>query len=427
MMPYSPLPMAATTENRSAAARRWLGDALDGEVTRWDALTTGNSRTTTLADVRRDGGPARPVVVRSEEGDGPFDGTELSLAREVLLYRALAGRGVRLPEVLAFDPEAELVAMTRVSGEPVWTPQALDDLLAELARLHALAPAELDLPGLAQTSRGDVELWGRIAAARIAPASPLVDFAVDLLLDHHPGEPARLVLCHGDAGPGNFLHDGTTLTGLLDWEFAHVGDPLDDLAWITVRAVLFGVELPDFPRRVREHYAAATGVELDPARLRYWQAVVILRNLVTCLASTSNPVRGRDRLVHHMIVPPLQVMLVTAMARVAGVGLAPVAPIAAAHALPARDVLADIAQDLTGVVDALEDPAWRTRAKRMRLLLGQLAETLPAAPAIAAADRAEPPAADTADRLAQLDRQARRHLQLFPRAAAMAAAPIQGL
>ncbi|ADB30209.1 aminoglycoside phosphotransferase [Kribbella flavida DSM 17836] len=41
------------------------------------------------------------------------------------------------------------------------------------------------------------------------------------------------VLVHGDFGPNNLLLDPETfaVTGVVDWEFAHYGDPLDDLAW----------------------------------------------------------------------------------------------------------------------------------------------------------------------------------------------------
>lgn len=404
--------------------RAWLARAVGGEVTRWEQLVSGNSRTTWLADVVAPSGTI-PVVLRSEAGDGPFAGTELTLGREATLYAALRDADVRLPRLLAYDAERDALAMTRLEGAPDWSPAVLDDLLRELARLHRVDAGALELPGFARTSLGDLEAWAGIARDRIAPASPFVDAALELLRRHHPGEPERIALCHGDAGPGNLLHDGERLTGLLDWEFAHLGDPIDDLAWITVRAVLFGLELPDFGARVRAAYAPHVDVELDERRLRYWQAVVVLRNLVTCLACVSNPVRGRDRTVHLMLIPALQVMLVDALARVVGVTLDEPAPLEPVDDLPGLDVLAEVALSLPVLVDGLDDPERRNRGKRMRLLTAQLAETLPLAPAIAAADRAEgPPADDERERLRQLSRMARRRLLLFPRAAAMAAAPL---
>lgn len=40
-------------------------------------------------------------------------------------------------------------------------------------------------------------------------------------------------MVHGDFGPQNMLFDldSAEVTGVLDWELAHRGDPVDDLAW----------------------------------------------------------------------------------------------------------------------------------------------------------------------------------------------------
>lgn len=47
------------------------------------------------------------------------------------------------------------------------------------------------------------------------------------------GMRAGQVLVHGDYGPQNVLFDQATLdiTGVVDWEWAHAGDPVEDLAW----------------------------------------------------------------------------------------------------------------------------------------------------------------------------------------------------
>ena len=39
------------------------------------------------------------------------------------------------------------------------------------------------------------------------------------------------VLVHGDFGPQNVLIQDDRITALLDWEFAHIGQPVEDLAW----------------------------------------------------------------------------------------------------------------------------------------------------------------------------------------------------
>jgi len=121
--------------------RDWLAAALGGEVTRWEQLVAGNSRTTWLADATTPDGE-RALVVRSEAGDGPFAGTELTLAREAALYAALRGRGVRVAELIAYDAQRDAIAMTRLDGAPDWSGAVLDDLLREL-------PVGLDGPDAA--------------------------------------------------------------------------------------------------------------------------------------------------------------------------------------------------------------------------------------------------------------------------------------
>ncbi|WP_433270266.1 aminoglycoside phosphotransferase family protein [Actinosynnema sp. CS-041913] len=44
-------------------------------------------------------------------------------------------------------------------------------------------------------------------------------------------EVASGVICHGDFGPWNVVWDGLVPVGLLDFDFARPGDPLDDVAY----------------------------------------------------------------------------------------------------------------------------------------------------------------------------------------------------
>jgi aminoglycoside phosphotransferase (APT) family kinase protein len=50
------------------------------------------------------------------------------------------------------------------------------------------------------------------------------------LFDRDPG---GAVIVHGDFGPNNvlFAPDCVEVTAVLDWEFCHPGDPIEDLAW----------------------------------------------------------------------------------------------------------------------------------------------------------------------------------------------------
>jgi aminoglycoside phosphotransferase (APT) family kinase protein len=407
---------APTDERSEAALWDWLRATLGGEIENARLLVSGNSRTTWAVDVVTSSATIE-LVVRTDTGDGPFSDTALTLAREAVVYRALQDSGIHIPRFYGYDDGLGALAIGRVPGHEAWDGEVLDAVLAELAGLHALDVDALELPGYGTSAREELELWAQIARRRVRPASPVVELAFELLQAHFPGEPARPVLVHGDAGPGNVLWDAGGLSALLDWEFAHIGDPHDDLAFLTVRAGLFGRPLPDFAQRVGRSYA---GIEIDETRLRYWQAVGVMRNLVTCLCSVSNPTRGRDRLVHHMLIPSLDRLLLGQLAELEGVMLEPAADLPPAPELPGAEVMDELAGELAGLVDAIADPERRQRARRARYLFAQLAQTWPLAFAIAEADAAEPASSDTAGRLRRLTRIADRRLSLFPRARELA-------
>lgn len=51
------------------------------------------------------------------------------------------------------------------------------------------------------------------------------------LLSKYPGCPERMTVCHNDLSPCNFVFKNETPVGIIDWDSASFGDPLDDLAY----------------------------------------------------------------------------------------------------------------------------------------------------------------------------------------------------
>jgi aminoglycoside phosphotransferase (APT) family kinase protein len=423
-----PVTADPTAPVAAEALRTWLAEVCDGEVTAWRRLVSGNSRTSYAADVQA-GDERLEVIVRHDEGGGPVAGTELSLEREVTVYRALAGSGLPVPRLRGASSSLRAMAVTRMAGSDAEPERALPDLLVRLAELHRLAIDELELPGFARTAEGDLELWSDIAHQKLAQPDEVIEFALDLLRELFPGEPERLVLTHGDVGEGNFLAQGDRVSALLDWEFAHLGDPHDDLAWITVRALMFGHRIDGFDALVRESYAPAAGVSLSSGRMRYWQAVVILRNLICCESVAAGPERSRDRFLHLSLLPGLRHRLVHLLADLYGVSLSPADPLPAAFQPPGQRLLDEVVAGLGELLDEIPEAEPRQRAKRMRRLLGSFAETWSVAAEVAqvnAADRAAS-GPDRASRLQYLGRALDRELALTPRLSPIARCPLAGL
>jgi aminoglycoside phosphotransferase (APT) family kinase protein len=298
-----------------------------GRIVRAERAGTGASRVTWLVDVER-AGEVIPLVLRCDPGDGPLSGTELTLEREARVYRALAATPVRIPRLLAVAPGGGALLLERAPGsdafaavrEPERKQALADDYFAALAELHLQDPDELWLPGFEKPrdprdhARADLRLWRRIAASHLPGPDPLLDTAFAWLDANAPAADSRASLCHGDAGPGNFLFEGARVTALLDWEFAHVGDPHDDLAWVAVRAQLLG-GFGDLARGYRV-WSAATGQPPDPARIEYYRALVLARMAVSCRIALGHAgARSRDTTVYSLLLPYLRALLPEALAR----------------------------------------------------------------------------------------------------------------
>jgi hypothetical protein len=93
------------------------------------------------------------------------------------------------------------------------------------------------------------------------------------------------VLVQGDTGPNQCLFDERGVTAVLDWELAHIGDPMEDLGWIAARTFFasFG-SLPDLLRR----YATLSRRALDFNRIGYYRVMALVKcAIATGLARTS--------------------------------------------------------------------------------------------------------------------------------------------
>jgi aminoglycoside phosphotransferase (APT) family kinase protein len=110
----------------------------------------------------------------------------------------------------------------------------------------------------------------------------------------------EIVLLHGDFRTGNYLIDGDRLAAILDWEFASLGDPHEDIGWFCCKSWRFGaldreagglVPRATFYRAYEEH----SGRSLDPRHLHYWEVMASLRWLILALQQRDRFLRGGER------------------------------------------------------------------------------------------------------------------------------------
>jgi Phosphotransferase enzyme family len=142
--------------------------------------------------------------------------------------------------------------------------------------------------GTAAATRGELARWEQVYLRRRPGPVPLVGALLAWLGVHVPADDGPLRLLWGDAGPHNILVAGPRITGLLDWELAHVGDPLEDLGaarW----ACLPGTLDPDEVLAGYEHEAGP----VDRGRLRYFEAFACATRSVMVVAGVDAFLKGQ--------------------------------------------------------------------------------------------------------------------------------------
>tara|TARA_B100001559_G_scaffold233079_1_gene196372 strand:+ start:746 stop:1708 length:963 start_codon:yes stop_codon:yes gene_type:complete len=99
------------------------------------------------------------------------------------------------------------------------------------------------------------------------------------------------VLVHGDFRIGNFIISEENLESIIDWELAHIGNPMEDLGWLCVRSWRFGnVEkrvggLGDVKDLIAG-YESISDIKIDELQLDIWQLYGSLRWGVICMMQT---------------------------------------------------------------------------------------------------------------------------------------------
>lgn len=252
----------------------------------------------------------RPLLVR-RAGGGVIHGDTLSLEQEHRVLEVAHGAGVRVPRpcgYLGALDGREAFAMERVEGETIGrrivrrpelgrAREALPLQLAEeLAKVHAI-PRE-SLPFLGEW---DVLEQFERELDSVGEPHPAIELGLWWLREHRP-EPLESVVCHGDFRLGNVVVSERGLEYLLDWEFAHAGDPREDVAWPLVRAWRFGVdglrlggigEVEPYLAR----YAELTGREIQLADLFWWEVLGNVKWGTGALTQSRRHLNGEERSV----------------------------------------------------------------------------------------------------------------------------------
>ncbi len=270
-----------------------LPDATDIELIGLHRSSAGLSRENWMFDATwTDNGTTvhEPLILRRDP-----EGSVLLTDRrvEIAVLRALEASGVPAPRAVWFDEHGYAlgrpsVIMRREVGEceyfcltnevrslEVRTSLAHEfvDTLAAIATVDWRAlglAAVLDDPG-ERGAGAALDHWESELRRVQREPLPEMEIVLSWLRASVPTAQAS-VLVHGDFKPGNALVRGDHLGVVLDWETAHLGDPLEDLGWITNPVRSREHQIPHSWERAQivERWSARTGFAVDDAELRWW-------------------------------------------------------------------------------------------------------------------------------------------------------------
>jgi aminoglycoside phosphotransferase (APT) family kinase protein len=274
-------------------------------------LSGGASRETYAFDVVWAGGDREPMILQRQRA-GQTLRSGGGMAMEAALLRQAWSCGVPVAELLAAgDGDSPLgapfIVTRRVEGETIARKILRDDeytaarpkLAAQLgealAALHRIPAAAV--PDLEQAD--PVHQYRDILDAMGEP-HPAIELGLRWLDQNRPPSD-RTTVVHGDFRLGNLIVGPDGLRAVLDWELAHLGDPLEDLGWLCVRAWRFGETKPvgGFGEydELFSAYATASSTTVDPDVVRWWQILGTLKWGVICIMQASTHLNGWSRSV----------------------------------------------------------------------------------------------------------------------------------
>lgn len=291
------------------------------KVTSLKHLTGGASRDTWAIDLEFGPGtePARQALIIRRDMGGEIQDEALSRAQEFHILQEAYAAGVLVPRPrwLCTDAnvlDAPFFIMDRIEGESVGRRVVREPGLAEarkqlprqmalqVARIHKLQPGlrafqtipagEPGLsPGESAVTRASRQL------AKYAEPHPALELGLRWLQSHVPKCNERVVV-HGDFRIGNLIVGPDGLRAVIDWEFCHIGDPAEDLAWPTVRSWRFGQDKQRFGgiadgEEFFATYEQASGRIVDRPAIRFWEILGNFRWAVGCISQADRHLSGQ--------------------------------------------------------------------------------------------------------------------------------------
>jgi aminoglycoside phosphotransferase (APT) family kinase protein len=282
-------------------------------------MTAGATQEIWRFELCENGGET-PLVLRRAPGGERVSDSAVGPENEARLLIAAAAKGVPVPAVRYVLEPADGVGrgfiMSFVEGETLGGRIVRQEAFAEtrtflarqcgeiLAHIHTMDPDEF-LNLRRQTPRELITQYKSTYRASGWPR-PVIDLAFRWLEERCPPDPRQMKLVHGDFRNGNLIFGPEGVRAVLDWEIAHVGDPMEDFGWICTGSWRFGqMDKPVGGFGQREDlwagYEAAGGEKVARDHALWWEVYGSMRWGVMCASMTAS-FRSADPSVERSVI-----------------------------------------------------------------------------------------------------------------------------
>jgi len=219
----------------------------------------------------------------------------------LLIRRALAG--VIHEGTLSLENEFQVLEAAIEAGVKVPRPVAY---LGELDGREAFAMELVEGETIGRRIVRDPPAGFEDELDSVGDPRPAIEYGLWWLREHRP-EPIADVVSHGDFRIGNVVVSKRGLEYILDWEFAHLSDPREDVAWPLVRAWRFGAD----DRRLGgvgdvgpylERYEELSGRAVSERDLEWWEVLGNVKWAIGCLTQCRRHLTGLDRSIEYAVL-----------------------------------------------------------------------------------------------------------------------------
>ncbi len=322
------------TEDLTEALRRWVAEELGdpsvqiGDVRRTSA---GFSRENWVFEASRASaeGVVHETLIARRDPPGSVLHTDRRVETAVL--RAMEATAVPSPRLRWADLTGDrlgrpAIIMDLVPGHcdgfvlagprpPQERLEIAHRLYDRLADIHLLdwrglgLAAELEDPGSAAAASVLAHWEAELRRVALGP-EPELELIIAWLRRHAPANDI-VTLVHGDFKAGNVLLDADDVTAVLDWETAHLGDPHEDLGWVTNPLRAREHTVPGYwePAELLDRWSARTGFTVHPETVRWWSVLANLKLSIIVLSGSEAFVAGKLDRVHQSPVSIYRLML----------------------------------------------------------------------------------------------------------------------